>query len=640
MIRKMRKLQLLLHRDDRESLLNRIQELGVLHVCTRQTGGTRQLGEDLDVLRNAVGALTAFSDEWKPNLPPDNYRGSALELARNYADLTARYKLLMDQRADCLRDIEILRPFGNFDPELLTTLGNHRIRVTLCSIARNLYVKLPRHAAVVQYLAEWYGGIYFVVITHQQDRISEDVQRLLACETAVPRQSLANLEKTVAELELEIDRINRERIDLSRFLEWLQAAAQTEADKVLLALSGQSLEEGAAGSILILQGFFPASEETALRNCLAQFALVPIISDPSPHEQVPVSLKNDPFSRLFEPIMKIFSLPNYRELDPTPFFAPFYTLFFGLCLADFGYGILLLAAALGGLLFIKKAAIRPYLLLGAIFALSVMLAGVMLDDYFGVRIGEGTGSLPADSAPVLFRLGWFRNQNDAMLLPLMLGVIQVLFGLALRVVNQVKHLGAQGALQPIGTIALFFGTLVIFIPRLGESFAIGPVPVGQWFSVFPAGLGTWLVLIGLALILLFNGLEKGTKIWFRPLTGLWKLYELATGMPGDILSYVRLFALGLAGGLLAEAVNNIAMMLTSGSGLLRYVAMALVLLVGHGLNLAIGMLSAFVHSLRLTFVEFYKALEFTGGGLAYSPLKKSKANKLIPPALEPRRGEQ
>jgi V/A-type H+-transporting ATPase subunit I len=101
---------------------------------------------------------------------------------------------------------------------------------------------------------------------------------------------------------------------------------------------------------------------------------------------------------------------------------------------------------------------------------------------------------------------------------------------------------------------------------------------------------------------------------------LWELYELASGIPGDILSYLRLFALGLSGGLLAEAIVHISL-LVKGSSPLGYIPMVLVLLFGSLLNLAIGLLSAFVHSLRLTFVEFYKAVGFKGGGVEYSPFK-------------------
>ncbi len=429
---------------------------------------------------------------------------------------------------------------------------------------------------------------------------------------------------------------------MTRFLDWLEAEVQKESDQVLRQVSSLSLEEGAGGTLLVLEGFFPKEDESTLHSKLKALSMVSLVTDPDHADDVPVSLKNDPFTRLFEPIMKIFSLPNYRELDTTPFFAPFYTLFFGLCLADVGYGVILFVAAVAGLLFLKKTNLRPYLILGVIFSISVIFSGIILNDYFGLKVGEGEEGVafPSSTSATLSSIAWFKQQNDAMLLPLLLGVIQVLFGLVLRVINQVKHLGPLGALQPIGTISLFFGTLVTTLPLLGPQFSIGPVPVGYWFSWFLPGVGYGFIGMGVALILLFNGLENGTKIWLRPLTGLWKLYELVTGMPGDILSYLRLFALGLAGGLLAEAVNNIAFMMVSGSGVGQYLAMVAVLIIGHGLNLGIGLLSAFVHSLRLTFVEFYKSVEFTGGGLEYHPLKRTKEIKQIPPALEPRRGEK
>ena len=160
--------------------------------------------------------------------------------------------------------------------------------------------------------------------------------------------------------------------------------------------------------------------------------------------------------------------------------------------------------------------------------------------------------------------------------------------------------------------------------------AVGPIPVGVWITSVPAMIGQWLLIVGIVLVLFFNGLEGKTKVYLRPLTGIMSMYELATGLIGDILSYIRLFALGLAGGLLAEAFNGIAMGLIKGSdghwvtSPVPYVMMIVILLFGHSINLGIGLLSAFVHSLRLQFVEFYKAIEFKGGGVEYDPLRTTK----------------
>ena len=126
------------------------------------------------------------------------------------------------------------------------------------------------------------------------------------------------------------------------------------------------------------------------------------------------------------------------------------------------------------------------------------------------------------------------------------------------------------------------------------------------------------------MILLFNNPDK--KMWIRPLLGLWEMYNVVSGLLGDVLSYIRLFALSLAGGLLGGAINLIATMIRGDDpGIVSWFFMLLVLVGGHFINFALAALGAFVHPLRLTFVEFYKAVGFTGGGKAYAPFGGNKS---------------
>jgi V/A-type H+-transporting ATPase subunit I len=176
--------------------------------------------------------------------------------------------------------------------------------------------------------------------------------------------------------------------------------------------------------------------------------------------------------------------------------------------------------------------------------------------------------------------------------------------------------------MPIGTILLLLGGTSFLVINLAKGLKIGPIPVYGMISSIPHAQSACIGMLatGVLLILLFNSIEHKMAFFLRPLMGLWELYGLLTGLPGDILSYLRLFALGLAGGLLGHAVLNIALMV-KGNSPLGIIPMVLVLLFGNALNLGIGLLSAFVHSLRLTFVEFYKSIGFTGGGTAYEPFK-------------------
>ena len=244
-----------------------------------------------------------------------------------------------------------------------------------------------------------------------------------------------------------------------------------------------------------------------------------------------------------------------------------------------------------------------------------VIGGLFLNTFFGMKI-DGLPSL----SPAIRSMLLFRSIDDAMAFSIMLGVIQILLGFIMQTVNKARQDGFQAALQPVGTLMLIVGTAIWAVGRMGESFAVGPMAIGAWIArigdTARIGLGTGAV--GVLLILLFNNPHK--KFWIRPLMGLWEMYGIVSGVPGDILSYIRLFALSLAGGLLGGAINLIATMIRGDSpGIFAWFFMLLVLVGGHFINFALAALGAFVHPLRLTFVEFYKSVGFAGGGRPYAP---------------------
>ncbi|MFA6108125.1 MAG: hypothetical protein WDA75_05070 [Candidatus Latescibacterota bacterium] len=623
MIEAMKRVGLAIHPADRDAVLTRLQELGVYHLETAPAQPSEAAAarrEEVEVVERRCRALAACADEFQVYLPQVKWRGEAAELGRAIDDLQVRIDRLSHELDGKRREETQLIPWGEFDPGVVEALARVRVKVFFCSCAKHRWPLLHPEMLHVELLSEGRGGVYFVAIWDQRENLTRADEAVLARQEAVPTTSLSALQVEVARLTEELDECRYRLLDLTRHLSWLRGVVEVGRNELARELARSAM--AGEGPVLQVSGFAPARRTADLEAVLADLGAVPVIEDPGPHEPVPVMLRSSLLSRLFVPITQIFSLPNYRELDTTPFFAPFYTLFFGLCVADSGYGVLMLAAVVVALLAVKGRQWRPYLALGAIFSLSVILAGVLLDDFFGVRL-VGEAEHHGGDGGVLRHLALFRQQGDAMMLPILLGVCQVLLGFCLRVVNQVRHLGPAGALQPLGVIAMIFGALGGALAAVGPEFHIGPLLLGQLGARIAAGAWQGLIGGGVLLVLLFNGLEKRTPIYLRPLTGLWKLYELVTGLPGDILSYLRLFALGLAGGLLAEAVNEIAHMAGQGGSLFGLMAMTAVLIFGHALNLGIGLLSAFVHSLRLTFVEFYKAVEFTGGGIEYRPLRRT-----------------
>ena len=218
-----------------------------------------------------------------------------------------------------------------------------------------------------------------------------------------------------------------------------------------------------------------------------------------------------------------------------------------------------------------------------------------------------------------------------MTFALYIGIMQILLGMIIRAVNRIRNNGILFGIEPLSNI-LMVGAFTIFLAQVDfmdmGTFSFWAFPVGKLLCSVPAAVTKVLAVAGLVLLLLFNDPRK--KIPARVGFGLWAFYNFLSGVVSNGLSYLRLFALGLAGGLLGAAFNEIAFMLiTDENGDVHYASVmtivtVLILIASHTLNLGLSALGAFVHSLRLTFVEFYGNVNFKGGGKVYSPLSKIK----------------
>lgn len=651
MIERMKKVSLIVHHDARVETVNGLQRIGVLHIEQKTpVSGERitWLNDHIAFLTKYLNLLTKYQTDFKVNLPQDDWTDAVAELAgeidalkNGMDDLTTRIEHLRKEEA-------ILAHFGDFDPVMLEGLERNQVRVAFCSCAKSKFDKLDTSTLALQVLSESRGGISYVVFVRKDARLSEKEQEVLANQHEIPKRSLNALRAEIAKCRKEFDAKQKTIIDRTKYINCIKNHLLRDQDLLAheIALTGMSAE--AEGAVYVLTGFAPVDKVPAVEEFLKTEDVVYLLEEPTHHDNVPVKLKQNPFARLFQPILRLLSIPNYWEVDVTPYFAPFYFLFFGLCIGDAGYGFLLLAVLGIAYLVIKKVETRRFLMLGIMLSISCVIGGVLLDDYFGVRpvveyehemkeyqaalaAGEPVGEEP-HSPGILMQLAFLRNQEDAMLFPLMLGVIQVIFGWMLRIRNQVRHHGWQGFGVPTGNILVMLGVMLWVLPMMMQplfkadptTFHIGPLQINLLFSALPAWAGVAMLASGLTLILLFNSLDGGS-VFLRPLKGLWTVYELAQHLVGDTLSYIRLFALGLAGGLLAEAFNGIgATIVGGGQSPVLYIFAALVILLGHSINMGIGLISAFVHSLRLQFVEFYNAVEFKGGGVEYAPLQTSQ----------------
>ncbi len=298
---------------------------------------------------------------------------------------------------------------------------------------------------------------------------------------------------------------------------------------------------------------------------------------------------------MYEPIGKLFSLPAYQELDLTPFFAPFFMMFFGFCLGDVGYGLVIL---IGTTIYKLKAKsdIKPILSLAQFLGIGTIIFGTLTGTFFGISLLE------------VESLGNIRNimldSQKTFYLALGIGLFQILFGLIIKAVNSIRMFGWQYALPSIGWFILILCLLDLSVLELATSVTL------------------YLLFVALALIVFWSDPKAG--IFGRIGKGIWDLYGI-TGIFGDVLSYIRLFALGISSAILGFVINTIGLQILGSAPIIGPILFVVFLIIGHLANLLISSLGSFVHPMRLTFVEFYKNAGFIGGGKEYKPFK----NKLL-----------
>jgi V/A-type H+-transporting ATPase subunit I len=403
------------------------------------------------------------------------------------------------------------------------------------------------------------------------------------------------------------------------------AKAEIEAELSGLKVAMQNVrieataDKAADGLLLVMEGWAEAANAEKVDKTLNDYPnVVYIKSEPTEEDETPVKLKNNRFARLFEMIGGLYALPKYGTLDMTPFFAPFYMLFFAICLNDAGYGSILLLA--GILLALKGGkSLRQAAYLTMVCGGATTLFGLYTGSLFGMSIPALMGYENMADCPIPF----LDFQGKFFTWSLALGVFQILVGMLLDIVFKARHFGITSVFGKLGWFVLLLsGCLAGGLQMLDPNWVIPGFTTSSVAFYVAVGVGALLMLV-------LNNVKRNPVV--NVASGLWDTYNNITGLLSDVLSYIRLFAIGLSGGVLAQVFNSLATGLTGldegigefGVGtIFQIIGASAILLVGHGINLFMSAISSFVHPMRLTFVEFYKNAGFEMTTRAFKPLTK------------------
>ena len=618
MIVKMSRYDFVLLSAQSDDFVARLRELGLVDITT--TGWEpreqdRQLVSDIEHHRKAVDMLQEFAQS--ENMQQVEAYPSGAEAFEAYVEAAQRKATLMGEVARLDKLSEELEPWGEFSAESREQLAEGGVMLRYFTTQTTTFDENLAAWGEQYTLAEINrtpSTVYFVVVATADEEIMLDAQ-----EVRVPMMDYRAAKADADENRLQIQQLDYEFSRCAASLKAIKAELAALTCRLQNVKIRGTAEEAADGELMVMEGWAEADKSAEVDKLLDEYPdVIYLKSNPTEQDDTPVKLKNNRFARLFELIGGMYALPKYGTLDLTPFFAPFYMLFFAICLNDAGYGAILFALGLG--LFLKGGqAMRQAATLTMVCGGATTLFGFYSGSLFGLSIPDMLGYESIAESPFL------DFQNDFFSLALALGVVQILFGMFLNICFKARYFGITSVFAQLGWfIVLFAACLAGGLPMLNENWVIPFFTTSS--PAFYAALA-----VGAVMMLFLSDIKRNPLINFA--SGLWDVYNNITGLLSDVLSYIRLFAIGLSGGVLAQVFNSLALGLTGldagieqfGLGtIFQILGATAILLVGHGINLFMSSISSFVHPMRLTFVEFYKNAGFEMGTRSFEPLTNNE----------------
>ena len=616
MISKMNKLSFLIYHKEYEMFLEKLRELGVVHVEKRQ-------GAEMDAnLQAFMQKRTAYQSLLKSmTLAAASFEGTAsgapstltIELVVDSYESQQEHIQALNMQLPVLdKEIDAMEVWGEFDWNVIEQLkvNGWQMQFYCCPDKSFEEAWMDDYNATI--INRKGGQCYFVTVNQMPVELEAEVVRL-------PKRRLSELVREQEQLKADIKKAN-EALDLfcienTPVVE--KALDSLESDINLMEVEQLGGERMAEGAIVMMEGWVPVENDAEVRKMLDESGVYYEIRAAEKEDNAPIKLKNGKISRAFEMLTKMYGMPDYGEFDPTPLLAPFYALFFGMCVGDAGYGLLLV---LLGFYLKKKLSKSMAGMMNLLITLGVAttVVGAVFNTFFGASLTDL--NLPEWMNSLIISGKWDGTSYDkTMVIALLVGMFHICFAMTVKAICSTARYGFKNALSDWGWWLLVGGSVVVATLNY-----LGVMDMDMSKMAF-IGIGG-VSAIG---IYLLNNIRR--NVFANIGAGLWDTYNMATGLMGDLLSYLRLYALGLAGGMLGGVFNTLGMQLrdTLGDflfGIPGWICFGLIFVAGHGLNIALSCLSGYVHSIRLTFVEYFKNSGYDGKGVEYKPFSSKKKN--------------
>ena len=607
----MKKYDFLVYHAQYDDFLEKLREIGVLHIATLENNDKscellvekfnlkKRIENNIDILYNKLDKNISLSqtsihdfDEGMDLLAKSEALLSQLEQAKQALTIAEK-------------EYERISAWGNFSIDQLKKIEETGYYVKLFTCPTRLYKPEWEEQFNAFVINELNNTTYFVTLT-KDEKIEIEAEQF-DINNSDSTIATANYEEAKKLYNTQFEEIKEFAVNNINNLKYLSLLITEiiDIDKVKL-----NTIKAADDTVMVLEGYCPIDTESTLLDFLQKNDIYYEVNDPKAEDNVPIKLRNNRFTKLFEPLTGMYGLPNYNEFDPTPILGPFFLLFFAMCMGDAGYGLILILFGIG--VITKKIKIEMFEGLGPIITVlgvGTTVIGFFLGTFFGIDLS--TVSWLPDSVKGILLKGELMGFDIQMVAAIIIGIFHICLAMVVKAICYTKQSGIMNNLSTWGWLILILGGIITAILAISNAISIEATK----YMIIAIGI---ISALG---IFIFNNIKRNPLINIG--AGLWDTYNMITGILSDVLSYIRLYALGLAGAMLGQAFNQLGFMVLGDDPIfIQYLPFIIIVLIGHTLNIALSSLSAFVHPLRLTFVEYFKNLGYEGNGEKYSPLSK------------------
>ena len=610
MIAPMKKTTVLTLDKEKRETLEELRSLGILHLHIEavRSDESEVLEGQRETFERALAALPAKDDAEKSDARPKKLHHQPILDAEEILDIAERRRQLAEEHEHHRRDYERMSLWGDFEAKEIPDLETRGVFIRFYECTPEELEEFDTGAVTF----EIYRGktiVRFVAVYTAEEQINEDHM------VELPGRSLSDIDKAMKTIDSKIETLDKElnryalsRDGLDKGLELTLEALEFEH-----AHTGMDSEEG----IAFLSGFLPAEKLPDLKKAAAENGWGLVADDPGEEDRVPTQVKNPKWISIISPIFDLLgTVPGYREYDISFFFLLFFSIFFAMIIGDAGYGSILLIGALVGIvkgLSSGKGVSRGTALL-TVLSLTTLGWGAVTGTWFGSQEIVRRTFL---SSLVIDRIGTFdpRSSETVKYICFILGTVQISIA---HIWNFITGIRKKPRIKAFAQLGWFMAVLGLFYLVLNLVLSGTKYPMPQF--------ALYLLIAGFALIIVFSKQEGNFfKGIINGLGGFLTTFLDGIGAFSDIISYIRLFAVGLASVEIAQSFNEMAA--GSGSGVVGIIGGAIILIFGHTLNLAMGALSVIVHGVRLNMLEFSGHLGMEWTGVPYTPFSKRSAGE-------------